>query len=234
MSPLPGAPNPIVGSTYVGAAALGTAGVAGAAWVAVLAWHASGRHFASHDAVFESGNPFGALPGFASGWLVMVAAMMLPSVVGTVATRDGGATRLVVGYVTGWTSFGLLALAGDAAVHRMVDPWECLRERPYLVAAAVLVTAGLYQVSPWKRWCLRALRRGESGFRHTIACLGCCGGLMLTMFAVGMQSVAWMAMLTAIMVGEKTIADGWRVAHVAGGLLVAVGVLAAVSSGTLV
>lgn len=228
-----GAPKPISGTTYARAAVLGTAAIAAAAWIAVVAMHASGRHFASHDAALTSGRGFGGVLAFLAGWFIMVATMMLPSVLRTVALRDDGVARFLAGYVVAWTGFGVVALAGDVTVHQMVDSWQWLAERPYIVAATVLVAAGLYQASPSKRRCLDAMRRGRSGARYTASCLGCCGGLMITMFAVGSGGLAWMTVLTAVMIGERTAANGRRIARVAGVLLVGMGVLAAVSSATL-
>jgi predicted metal-binding membrane protein len=163
----------------------------------------------------------------------MVTAMMLPSVLRTVVLRDKGVARFLAGYVVAWTGFGAVALAGDATVHRLAESWRWLAERPFVVSATVLVAAGLYQVSPSKRRCLDAVQRAGSGIRYTASCLGCCGSLMLTMFAVGMERLAWMTALTVVMVAERTAANGHRIASAAGALLIGMGLLAAASSATL-
>jgi predicted metal-binding membrane protein len=61
--------------------------------------------------------------------------------------------------------------------------------------------------------------------RHGLFCLGCCWALMLTMLAVGVGSLAWMAGLTGVMVIEKTMPWGRRVAPAVGTLLVLWGLL---------
>ena len=132
------------------------------------------------------------------------------------------------GYFAVWTWFALMALAGDAALHWLADQTAFLRERPWLIGGAVLLLAGAFQFSALKERCLRQCRlpfnflqrhyrRGipaawDLGLRHGLFCLGCCWALMLTMFAVGVGNLAWMAGLTGVMVVEKTMPWGRRLA----------------------
>lgn len=99
--------------------------------------------------------------------------------------------------------------------------------------------AGLAQFSPLTRRCLRACRdpraflcryyrRGVAaswvlGVRHGLFCLGCCWGLMLLMFAVGVGSLWWMVALTAVMVIEKTHPRGTALITPVGVVLLAAG-----------
>lgn len=211
-----------------------TAGIAAAAWATTLALHATGReHLASHKSVFESHNPFGGLAAFIAAWLLMVAAMMLPTVLPVLASFRAGAARFVAAYAVAWTGFGLAALAGDAAVHRVVDSWAWLGRHSQLVAAGVLLGAGLYQLSPFKRRCLADVRQVRNARSYTMSCLGCCGPLMLVMFAVGVGSLAWMTLLTGAMIIEKVVPGGRRLTRPLGVALVAAVPLAMLSSATV-
>jgi predicted metal-binding membrane protein len=112
-----------------------------------------------------------------------------------------------------------VALAGAAALHGLVGSVPSLAERPWVVAAALLATAGAAQFLPLTRACLRACRHPyaflltrfrpgvAAAFRlgrdHGLYCLGCCWALMLVMFAAGVADLWWMAGLTAVMVYEN-------------------------------
>jgi predicted metal-binding membrane protein len=224
--------NPARPGTHGTAAIPVTAGIAAAAWAVIVTLYATGHHeLASHQDVFESRSLPGALAAFLAAWLLMVAAMMLPTVLPVAASFDTGPMRFLVAYVTAWTGFGVAALVGDGAVHRVVDTWAWLDERQQLVAAGVLVAAGLYQLSPLKRRHLADLRHAGNGPRYTRSCLVCCGGLMLVMFAVGVGSLAWMGVLTAAMILEKVSPAGVRLSQVLGAALVGLAALAVLSPG---
>jgi predicted metal-binding membrane protein len=225
--------------------------VAGVCWVGT-AWLivAGGDELGHHDVVLERSTwPWGARIGaFLGVWLVMVGAMMLPTVVPLVrlfVPVSGRAPRPAVvraafltGYLAVWTAFAGVALLGDAGIHALFDRWSWLAARPELVLGGALVLAGAFQFSPLKNACLTACRnpvgflwqhyrRGLAGawrlgLRHGLSCLGCCWALMLLMFATGVGSLVWMIALTAVMVIEKTSRWGSRlVAPVGIALLVA-------------
>jgi predicted metal-binding membrane protein len=59
------------------------------------------------------------------------------------------------------------------------------------------------------------------GMRHGVFCVGCCWALMLVMFAAGVASLIWMALLSAVMIHEKTRPAGARAVPVTGVALVA-------------
>ena len=155
----------------------------------------------------------------------------------------------VAAYFAVWTGFALVALAGDAGLHRLAHRWPWLHERPWLVGGAVLLLAGGFQFSPLKERCLRQCRspfgflqrhyrRGVGaawalGARHGLFCLGCCWALMLVMVAVGVGHLAWMAGLTGVMVIEKTSRWGRRLAPAVGALLLVWGVLVLAQPGWL-
>ena len=203
-----------------------------------------------HDSLLEGGRGFGlALVLFVLAWQVMIAAMMLPSslpLVRMFSAASAGAPRrgralaaFVSGYAVVWSAFGVLAFAGDASLHALVDASPWMEAHDWAIAPGVLVLAGLFQFSSLKDACLRACRhpasflhrhyrrgtRGgfELGARHGLFCVGCCWALMLVMFAAGAASLVWMAALTALMVYEKTRPSGATAVPLTGAVLLAVG-----------
>jgi predicted metal-binding membrane protein len=191
-----------------------------AAWAIVVAGEASGASLLDHDAIFEGGRTEWAAVGlFLVGWLVMVAAMMLPTsfpAIRDVATRGAGVGAFLGGFGAVWALFGWAALTLDSVVHRTVDDQPWLGRRPHLVAAGLLVLVGVAQVAPLKHRCLAACRhwtagpqarrhRGSfvDGARYGQLCVGCDGPLMLLMFAAGGIGVAGMVVLSVAMAAER-------------------------------
>lgn len=219
-----------------------------AAWaIAAYAQRSGSAAFLHHHALIERGPPLPlALALFVLAWLVMIAAMMLPSTYGLLRIfsiaaagqpRPGAVVvAMVSGYTLVWSLFGIAAFGFDVALHRSLDRLPWLNARPWLVAGSVLALAGLFQFTPWKDRCLRACRlpanfllhhyrRGaraafEIGYRHGLFCVGCCWALMLVAFGAGFASLWWMAALTALMVYEKLAAHGRRAVPLAGTVLV--------------
>lgn len=235
--------------------------LAGVCWAAtVLLVVLGGDELASHDQIVEHSTlPWVVrIALFLLIWSVMVGAMMLPTtvpmarLVAAVSARapQPGAVRttLAVSYLAVWVGFGLAALTGDLGVHAAVDGWPWLGEHSELAVAGALGVAGAFQFSRLKKRCLTACRdplrllwrhygQGRhSGWRlgvhHALNCLGCCWTLMLLMFGVGVGSLTWMLLLTAVMVAEKTTRWGQRLtAPVGVALLVAATVLALAALG---
>jgi predicted metal-binding membrane protein len=189
------------------------------------------------------------LATFAGGWLVMVTAMMLPTtvpmvrmfIVVTAGVERRRAARVVflAAYFMVWLGFAWVALAADVGVHAAIGASAWLRNREGLVLAGALGLAGVAQFTPLTRRCLRACRdpraflfrhyrRGLAaswalGVRHGLFCVGCCWGLMLVMFAIGVGSIWWMVALTAVMVIEKTQPLGTKLVAPVGLVLLAAG-----------
>jgi predicted metal-binding membrane protein len=225
----------------------------GVAWALSIAAHTTGKAEAlHHHGLIEGGLPlWSALGLFLVAWQVMLAAMMLPSSLPLIglffrAASSQPAERLVkaaflAGYAAVWTTFGTMAFLSDAALHRLVHQWTWLADREWLVGGGVLLLAGAFQFSRLKDKCLeecrhpgaymlKHYRRGaRAAFRmgqgHGLFCLGCCWALMLVSFAVGVANLVWMAMLTALMVFEKTGARGRHGVAPIGTFLIGLGVL---------
>jgi predicted metal-binding membrane protein len=174
----------------------------------------------------------GTLGWFLGVWVVMMAAMMFPSVAPTVAlysrmTRQRSPLSVplfVVGYLVTWTGAGLVAFGLASVLDRFwgdVFAWE---RAGRWVAGAVLVVAAVYELTPIKDVCLGkcrsplgfllgAWRNGRwgavrMGAKHGAWCVGCCWALMASLFALGVMSVAWMAFVAGLIAVEKTMP--WR------------------------
>ena len=223
-----------------------------AAWVLVIA------RMRSMDA--GPGTDLGSAGWYLGIWVTMMAAMMLPSALPMVllfskaasgsARRPGLRTALfVVGYLIAWAAFGVVAYLLFRLV-RGLDPsflaWD--RAGPEVTGAAIAL-AGVYQLTPVKRVCLRHCRtplsflmhhwRGGSlgamrmGIVHGGWCIGCCWALMVVLFAVGVMSITWMVVVAAIVFAEKVLPVGERVAQALAVVLVAFGIWVAVSPGSV-
>jgi len=171
----------------------------------------------------------GTLGWFLGIWVVMMAAMMFPSVAPTVAlysrmTRTRSPFQplvFAVGYLTTWAAAGLLAFGIGVGVGALPgDPlaWD---DAGRLVAAATLLIAAGYELTPLKEACLRRCRSplglllsgwrdGWSGALRMGAwngawCVGCCWALMASLFALGVMSLVWMAVVAGLIAIEKTL-----------------------------
>jgi predicted metal-binding membrane protein len=141
-------------------------------------------------------------------------------------TRGKGAAPdatalFVAGYLFVWTGAGLAAY-GVFELVRALDPaFLAWNEAGRYLTGGVIVAAAAYQLTPLKRACLvkcrspmwflaerwRHGRRGglELGLRHGAWCLGCCWALMAALFAVGVMSLGWMALIAAFIAAEKLL-----------------------------
>jgi predicted metal-binding membrane protein len=232
----------------------------GAAWVAALAAQLAGAAaLVHHDELLAGGGPPPAVAAvaFLLAWQLMIAAMMLPSslpLVGLYARASARAPqrRLAMaaflgGYALVWSGFGLLAFGADAGLHAVVNATPWLERHDWWIGGAVLALAGAFQFTSLKDACLdkcrhpaqfmtRYYERGPRGglrlgIRHGAFCVGCCWALMFVMFAAGVASLIWMALLTAVMIHEKTRPAGARAVPVTGvALLAAASVVVAYSA----
>ncbi len=190
-------------------------------------------------------------------WLVMMVAMMFPSIAPiTVAfasfTRSRGqgyvpTALFVLGYLGVWTAAGLLPLGVLEAVNRI---WMTAPSWLPRAGAAVIVIAGIYQFTPLKDACLRACRSPlgfvmthdfgggsqaavRAGVSHGIYCLGCCWALMAVLAVIGLMNIAWMAVFAAVFFIEKNLRGGDLVAKLVGALCIAGGVAVMISPSLL-
>jgi predicted metal-binding membrane protein len=200
--------------------------------LAALAWVISAGRMDGMD--MGPGSALGGLGFWLVTWVVMMAAMMFPSVLPVVSVyrrlirakqRQTGATAcLVAGYVTTWAAAGLVAYGIfqlGKAVASDTFAWDNAG-RP--LAVGVLVAAAVYELTPLKHACLRrcrgplsffmeSWREGRAGafvmgLEHGAWCVGCCWALMAALFALGVMSLTWMALVAALIAVEKLLP--WR------------------------
>ena len=167
-------------------------------------------------------------------WTAMMAAMMLPSATPMVAAfaainrsrRRRGASYIptavfVAGYLLAWSGFALAATAAQWLLSATGLLSSMMEPTSRALAALLFIAAGLYQWSPLKRVCLTRCRSplgfiiaewrdGASGalamgVRHGLLCIGCCGGLMLLLFAVAVMDLRWVAALALLVAAEKLL-----------------------------
>lgn len=181
-----------------------------------------------------------ALPGWqaiATMWATMMVAMMLPSAAPAILLYArthrhslGSEARpptmaFLAGYLACWIGAAMLAAALQLALGGMN-----LVSRS--AAAGLLISAGLYQLSPLKDACLsrcrspaqflsRHYRPGATGaFRlgllHGAYCVGCCWLLMALLFVGGVMNLLWIAALTLLVAAEKLLPGGRWIARIAG------------------
>ncbi|HEV2359995.1 MAG TPA: DUF2182 domain-containing protein [bacterium] len=177
-------------------------------------------------------------------WVSMMVAMMFPSVAPMVSlfstvgrnqrTTVGSAVPtwvFLAGYLAIWSLFGVGAYLLSLAVPAVGMTAPGLRAYSPMVGGIVLVLAGLNQWSPLKGICLRHCRSPLSfllqswragyrgafimGFRHGAYCVGCCWGLMVVLFAVGLMNLGWMVLLAAVIFAEKIFRHGPLIGRVA-------------------
>ena len=199
-------------------AALVVLAVAGVAWAAMV--HHS-RAMAEMDmAGMDMG--LGPIASFAATWVVMMAAMMLPSALPLVLEFARTAERrrgwpiatgvLAVTYLGVWLIFGVVCYAIYTAAGM---PWP----NQTMVAGLALALAGVYSVTPIKRASQARCRElcalhgplpfnlirsaAVAGARYGLSCLGCSAALMVAMVLVGMSSVWWAVLLGIVVLVYK-------------------------------
>ena len=191
----------------------------------------------------------GSLAWFLGIWVIMMAAMMFPSVAPTVAlysrmTRQRSPMSpalFVAGYLVTWTSAGLVAFVLAAGLWQVWGDVLAWDRAGRWVAGTVLLAAAAYELTPLKDVCLGkcrsplgsligSWRKGHwgalrMGATHGAWCVGCCWALMASLFALGVMSVTWMAVVAGLIAVEKTLP--WRRAATYGTavLLLVLGVL---------
>jgi len=190
---------------------------------------------------------------FLGVWAVMMAAMMFPSVapvavlwtrlITGVSARRARAARMslfIGGYLLAWAACGAVAFSALVGTGRLLDSSPTAAK---WLGVSIFAAAGIYQLTPWKDWCLSRCRapggalmyytgfQGRSrdvrvGLHHGATCVGCCWGLMVLLIAVGVMNVPAMAALAAVIFVEKIWRYGKPFGRAVGLALLATGALA--------
>jgi predicted metal-binding membrane protein len=117
------------------------------------------------------------------------------------------------------------------------------------VAGAALAAAGLYELTPLKAVCLRHCRSPmhfllggwrlgfggaiRMGVEHGAYCVGCCWGLMVILFTLGVMSLFWMGVVAALIFAQKVLPYGDRLTQVSAFAFVALGIWVAAAPGSV-
>lgn len=160
----------------------------------------------------------------------MMVAMMLPSAMPMILLfarfsrqSGGGAASTILftlTYLLIWLLFsGLATVAQAALVATALASHVDVSLADGRLSGALLIAAGIYQLSPLKAACLNQCRSPLSfvmrfwrpgwkgairlGLSHGLYCLGCCWVLMLLLFVGGVMNLVWIAILTLIVLAEK-------------------------------
>lgn len=138
----------------------------------------------------------GSFGFFAAVWISMMAAMMLPGAALAVAGRvqtGGRASVFLVSYLGLWAVLGGLLYA-------------VYRPHGAALAGAVVIAAGIYEVTPLKQRCREACQaRGRNGLAFGVCCVGSSAGLMAVLVALGLMSIFWMSVIAAVALAQKLL-----------------------------
>ena len=192
----------------------------------------------------------GAAASFLGMWVVMMVAMMLPSLVPMLwcyrqavgragQTRLGGLTALVgVGYFFVWTVFGMAVFPLGAALAAIEMQQPALARAVPIAIGGVVLIAGALQFTAWKArqlaWCRESPGRGHTlpadaaaawrhGLRLGLHCSQCCAGPMAILLVIGIMDVRAMAVAASAIAVERLAPAGERVAHTIGVVVVGAG-----------
>jgi len=208
------------------------------------------------------GTDLGSLGWYVGIWVTMMAAMMLPSVapmvlvfhrVSTERARRGQSfvpTWVFVGaYFAVWAVYGLAAFGlYRLLVHSTGGFFDWDRGGRW-VAGAAIALAGVYELTPLKSVCLKhcrsplhyvmgSWRNGwggavRMGAEHGAYCVGCCWGLMLVLFALGVMSLTWMIVVAALIFAQKVLPHGEVLTKAFAVAFISIGVWVAAAPGTV-
>jgi predicted metal-binding membrane protein len=212
-----------------------------------VAWWSTADRMSGMDE--GPGTPLGTLGWFLGVWVVMMAAMMFPSVAPTVALYSRMARRssklapvvFTFGYLVTWTAAGLVAYGLFELVRDALGAQLAWDSAGRWVAGGTLLVAAAYELTPLKDACLGRCRSPlgfllgswrdglggafQLGARHGAWCVGCCWALMASLFALGVMSLAWMAFVAALIALEKTLPWERLATWGTAAILIALGVL---------
>lgn len=220
--------------------------VLGLCALAVVGWV-----WTAHEMRGMDNGPWTSLGGFSwflGVWVVMMGAMMLPSVAPTVALygRMAQSSRLAPwlfasGYLLTWAATGVAAYGIGAAARHAFGATLSWHSAGRPIAGGTLLVAAVYELTPLKNVCLGkcrsplgallgSWRKGMAGAvrmgaKNGAWCVGCCWALMASLFSLGVMSIGWMAFVAALIAMEKTLPWRRTVGLIAAAALLALGVL---------
>jgi predicted metal-binding membrane protein len=188
---------------------------------------------------------------FLGMWVVMMVAMMLPCLIPTLwryrqavagegEMHPGWLTLLVAGgYFFAWTVLGIIVFPVGVALAELEMQLPSLSRAVPLAAAVVILIAGAFQFTSWKRNHLACCRdtpgrryklqreggaAWRQGVRLGVSCCYCCAGLMTILLVLGVMDLRTMAFVTAAITAERLAPAGERVARAIGVVVIGIGI----------
>jgi predicted metal-binding membrane protein len=237
----------------------GVVGLAGVAWLYLL--HLSRSMGAPSAGAGMAGMapqlaPWGIaeLAATVAMWAVMMVGMMLPSAAplillfaavnrkrraqGSLAVPTG---VFILGYLLVWGGFSVGAGFAQWGLHTLALLSPAMATTSPILAGALLIAAGVYQLSPLKEVCLARCRSPlgflmtewrdgvagalRMGWRHGAYCLGCCWLLMGLLFVTGVMNLLWVAVIAFFVLLEKVAPGGVIVGRVGSAALILAGIV---------
>jgi predicted metal-binding membrane protein len=192
---------------------------------AAAAWVVTANRMAGMDAGPET--ELGSVGWFGVSWFVMMAAMMLPAATpmvvayGRRAARADATGAFAGAYLLTWLAAGLAGYAAIEGVRSLNLGFLGWDSGGRYIAGGVIAFAGLYQLTAAKAGCLRRCRDRRAfmhehwrpgrlgavrmGLAHGGYCIGCSWALMATLFALGVMSLTWMAVIAVLVAAERLL-----------------------------
>jgi predicted metal-binding membrane protein len=221
---------------------------------ALVTWVVAVQRMRGMDA--GPGTDLGGLGWYVGIWVTMMAAMMFPSAAPMVLLFQRVSTErakrgqpfvptwvFTLSYLVVWTAYGLAAYGLYRLLVRLDTSFFDWQRGGRWLAGGAIAAAGLYELTPLKSVCLRHCRSPlhfvlghwrdgvggalRMGVEHGAYCVGCCWGLMVVLFALGVMSLTWMTVVAGLIFAQKVLPRGqaltrvFAVAFVAGGIWVA-------------
>ena len=192
--------------------------------------------------------------GLFAMWLAMMCAMMLPAIY-PMLTAFAAVNRVrhqreepyvataffVLGYLIAWALYSALAVAAQWGLESAGLLDSMMESTSRTLGGMLFLLAGLYQWTPLKEVCLARCRSPVGfvltewrdgtpgaivmGLRHGAFCVGCCGALMLLLFALAVMNLLWVAALTVLVMAEKLLPGGTWLRHAIGAGLTLAGLV---------
>ena len=178
-------------------------------------------------------------------WTEMMVAMMIPSAAPMILTfalvnrqrREQErpfvpSSLFLLGYLAVWGVFSFAAALAQWALHGAALLSPMMKSSSPALGGVLLISAGAFQWTTWKRACLNHCRSPLSfllvdwregrmgalamGIRHGAYCTGCCWLLMALLFVAGVMNMLWVAVITLLVLLEKVLPQGMRFGSMTG------------------
>ena len=186
-------------------------------------------------------------------WVIMMVGMMLPSATpmiliyarvvrqkNTLSAARALTASFTVGYLVMWAAFSVVATLLQAALQDLDLISSMLESTSSVLGGALFIAAGVYQLTPLKRACLKGCRspldfvlhswrKGRigslvMGLEHGVLCASCCWMMMMLLFVVGVMNLFWVAALTVLVLAEKALPAGEWTARIGGVSMLGAGI----------